>query len=211
MLGKLIPAGYPQDRDAIHVAVAPVVAAHELYPGTHVGWYDQNLNAVGTHLGDEVLPDDQLLGIVDPYLRAMVQPGERFWLFLYPLSITSLKHQWTHPAFPDPAPPPSISTQPSASPSEPGHWQWMPLSVEANDAKHASMEWLEHWAQTKDVDVEEFLQLVVENEHGSQHDWITFGTDAYGSIDDGDPVWHHVEVVTGVPMTAKPTTFHCAC
>jgi hypothetical protein len=76
-------------RDAVHVAVAPTTAPRELQPGQHV---DQH----GNPEGPGVIP----VGIVDPFLREPVPPGRRFWLFLYPNTVTSLRHEWTHPAFP---------------------------------------------------------------------------------------------------------------
>jgi len=78
-------------RDAIHLAVEPVIAAMHLNPGEDVG----------------LLPDgrasksDNPLGIVDPFLKGVVFPGERFWLVVYPRQITSLRHVWSHPAFPE--------------------------------------------------------------------------------------------------------------
>jgi hypothetical protein len=44
-------------------------------------------------------PCDQPIGVVDPFLVKPVEPGQRFWLFLYPGSITGLRHVWSHPAF----------------------------------------------------------------------------------------------------------------
>ena len=76
-------------RDAVHVAVAPVVAAHRLSPGQHVG-----LGEDGRASADAVP-----VGVVDPFLRSPVEEGRRFWLFLYPNTVTSLRHVWTHPAF----------------------------------------------------------------------------------------------------------------
>ena len=90
-LGQLITDG-DRRRDAIHVAVAPVTAAARLVPGQHVGLVqDGNTELVG--------PCDRTIGVVDPFLAADVEPGQRFWLFLYPGTITGLRHVWTHSVF----------------------------------------------------------------------------------------------------------------
>ena len=82
-------AGADAGRDAVHVAIAPTTAPCELRPGQHVG-------PDGRPEGPGVTP----VGIVDPFLREVVRPGERFWLFLYPNTVTTLRHEWAHPAFP---------------------------------------------------------------------------------------------------------------
>ena len=90
-LGKLIDDG-DRCRDAIHIAVAPVTAAQYLQRGEHVGFVeDGNTELVGSSTNP--------IGIVDPFLAADVETGQRFWLFLYPGTITSLRHVWTHPQF----------------------------------------------------------------------------------------------------------------
>lgn len=96
-LGQLITT--PQQRDAIHVAVAPVIAAESMEPGQHVQLNNEGRGCSGK----------EPIGVVDPYLRHDVMPGEQFWLFLYPKTVTNLHHQWDHPAFvikPEPEPEP---------------------------------------------------------------------------------------------------------
>lgn len=90
-VGKLLGPGEGR-RDAIHVAVCPARAAEGLMPGDRVGLTGKDLEEVG--VGAKFL-----VGIVDPYLSAPVKKGERFWLFLFPGTVTSLRHVWTHPAF----------------------------------------------------------------------------------------------------------------
>lgn len=92
--GKLVPDDFPDERDAIHIATAAVYAAHVLKPGQHVGLSTTSERA-DVMEGNSATP----LGIVDPFLKSTVKKGERFWVFLYPGSIRSLRHNWTHPDF----------------------------------------------------------------------------------------------------------------
>lgn len=84
-MGQLISSS--AQRDAIHIALAPVQAKEPLIPGCQV-------SADGSLVGPCV-------GIVDPFLPYPVRTGDWFWLFLYPNTITGLSHRWSHPAFPD--------------------------------------------------------------------------------------------------------------
>lgn len=90
-IGKLIEG--ESNRDAIHVAIAPVVANEMLRPGEAVGFIeDGNTSLVGRKV-------DGLIGIVDPYLKEPVLKNDSFWLFLYPNTVTGMRHHWSHPAF----------------------------------------------------------------------------------------------------------------
>lgn len=75
-IGTILDGSDP--RDAIHIAVIPMVATSILWPGQRLA-----------------------NGIVDPFLVGRVVVGQWFYLFLYPNTITSLRHSWTHPAFPE--------------------------------------------------------------------------------------------------------------
>jgi hypothetical protein len=89
-LGMLIGEG--EKRDAIHLAVEPVVCgARILHAGEHVKLVDGKA---------QKCPPGKGVGIVDPFMETEVIKGERFWLVVYPRQITSLRHVWDHPAFP---------------------------------------------------------------------------------------------------------------
>jgi hypothetical protein len=90
-LGTII--GENEKRDAIHLAVLPVVAGMRLYPGQEINANSDGVAAAAT--GG--------LGIVDPFLPGVVHPEQRFWMVLKPRIITSLRHVWSHPSFADEA------------------------------------------------------------------------------------------------------------
>ena len=90
--GNLITDGNRR-RDAVHVAVIPVTTRELLLPGQHVGLTDDDSYE---YVGQKC---EKKIGIVDPYLKEPLEPGSRFWLFLYPDTITDLRHAWSHPDF----------------------------------------------------------------------------------------------------------------
>jgi hypothetical protein len=88
-LGTIITDG---GRDAIHLAVEPVIAGENLKVGEDIG-----VEKDGTASAREGITK---VGIVDPFLKKAVKKGEMFWLIVYPRQITSLRHVWEHPNFP---------------------------------------------------------------------------------------------------------------
>jgi hypothetical protein len=179
-IGKLITGNDPH-RDAIHIAVAPVIAGEKLYPGQHVGMKDGRGIAGGTYIG-----------IVDPFLTVPVYPEQRFWLFLYPGSITSLRHHWEHPAFPD---------EPTGR-DAPGSTQ--------DPAIAASMAWLHDYASD--------LELTYDVLMASADDWIEHGDRLCGGsnlqgVMTSDDFWDHYIAVTGkgVPRGKRDSFFSCTC
>lgn len=85
------------ERDAIHVALCPMVATERLLPNQPVGIVCKRSTMEFVYCG--VQGARGTVGVVDPFLRAPVEKGQRCWLFLYPNTVTSLRHQWTHPQF----------------------------------------------------------------------------------------------------------------
>lgn len=168
-LGSIISEN--EKRDAIHLAVENVTAQVRLYPGQDVGPDGTPLNPVG---------------IVDPFLKQPVQPGERFWLVVYPRMIKSLRHVWTHPAFTDEP----VATLPS---------------------KAASEAWLRNFCATADCpDYETTLALAV-NHDGDDAYLFVDGSDAHGDIP--AEFWDHVEIVTGKKIESgkRAAYFSCSC
>jgi len=179
-------------RDAVHVAVVAAEAQTKLVPGQDVG-YLQGLATTADPIG-----------IVDPFLKSAVQPGQRFWLYLYPRTITGLNHYWTHPAFPD------------ARPSE----AYAPPA-----AKLASEQWLRDFCESADCPgYDKVMRLISEGDYidGDEpgypayycgkydNEYLHFGgSEAHGEIP--PEFWTHAENVLGKKLTKRPTYFSCSC
>jgi hypothetical protein len=185
-LGK-VPLGPDEQRDAIHIAVAPVVAAETLEPGQRIGFVQAgNTERVGK--------SDKTIGIVDPFLQSAVWEGARFWMFLLPNTITSLRHNWTHPAFGD-----------GATKDESRVWI-EGFAAELNQTYSRLMDAAAHW-QDGEADIAA--------KRTSWNDNYTYdNTEAYKDVDDAKwPIfWKHYEIVTGTKVRDHEATFFtCSC
>lgn len=189
-LGKIIDG--TQKRDAIHLAVEPVIAGQDLLPGDHVKLEDGFAFDCGVGCAQSV-------GIVDPFIEKHIKKGERFWLVIYPRVITSLRHVWTHPDFKDEI--------------EEG---------KNSEAYKLAENWMRDFAREVNLDYEILIkaasgQEIVENGYISafaeiDSEFFHFHSmDAYGDIP--PEFWDHMEILTGKKFDkdSRPTSFNCSC
>lgn len=181
-LGSIIDAS--QKRDAIHIAVEPVVSVDRLLrPGDDVGFKEGGVGVC-----------DNPVGIVDPFLKRSVLNGEHFWLLVYPRTITSLRHVWTHPAFPQA----EESIQPPQSETD------------------ASKRWIEKFAARIPLSYETIMRgardYVEDQERGGYGKCLSFGGLLEGEHVP-DKFWPHYEWVSGtqVDQAHRGSFFSCSC
>jgi hypothetical protein len=185
-----------QHRDAIHIAVDPVEAGADLPRGSHITV--KNGIAMPATEGSE---DD--LGIVDPFLPVKkVKKGQQFWFLMHPRMVKSLRHVWSHPAFPDEA----------------------GVLHKKTDADIAASElWLRKFCDEADCPGYDIVMKLISEgslsspdseyyDTGGTYDdeYLHFsGSDAHGSIP--PEFWDHAELVLGRKLTQRPTYFSCSC
>lgn len=176
-LGTII--GESAGRDAIHLAVEPAIAAHELRPGQDVGFVNGGVGAC-----------NKPLGIVDPFLKSPVQKGERFWFIVYPRQITSLRHVWAHPAFPE------------------------ALDKHTDASMSASERWIREFAASIPLDYDTILDgardWVESKKRGSWGELLCFGGLLEGKRVP-DAFWPHYEAVTGEQVEENYRRSFFAC
>lgn len=182
-MGNLLPED-AAGRDAVHVAVFSAVSSVKLFPGQDVG-------AVSDGEGRDVAVAPlgaPLIGIVDPFLKVPAMPGERFWVYLYPRTITALAHRWSHPAF------------------EGAETTYAPPT-----AKLESEKWLRDFCDGSDCpSYESVMGKIIDGGSSWDDDYLHFdGHDAHGEIP--DEFWKHVEIVLGHRPARTPKYFSCSC
>lgn len=180
-IGKILS---PEEnlRDAIHIAIVPVIAAHKMAPASHVG-LDKDGKASYSF-------DGEYVGIIDPFLENAAQKGQKVYLFLYPNTITSLKHFWTHPAF----------------------------DVEKIEApktltdKQISEAWIRDYAET-DCDGLSYEDLMYAAERFVKYNDYFVQGGRFEGMGVSDEFWNHYEKVTSneVPESKRGCIFSCSC
>lgn len=169
-------------RDAVHIAVIPAIAGEALVPGTWVA-KNKDVFVVAKDAKDAV-------GIVDPFRRLAVKKGSRFWLCLFPKTVTSLRHHWTHPAFP--------ADEKTAD--------------NADDIAKSEM-WLREYAarmncyDEPDAAYERLIDGLKSGE------LFAYGSDLHGlhELDDADNLRYHAEKVIGIRIDFNDFSFSCSC
>lgn len=191
-MGAILPddAG---GRDAVHVAVFSAYSPRTVYPGQSIGRTGAT-NGVDTEVATEHPEPTEMIAIVDPFLGGAVHPGQRFWAYLLPRTITGLSHKWEHPAFG------AEAEKVYAAPA----------------SKLASEQWLRSFCESADCPgYEEVMGAAAQIADGRVVGWdgeyMHFNElDAHGEIP--PEFWDHVEVVLGRPIKGQRATyFSCAC
>jgi hypothetical protein len=183
VLGQLITGDV--ERDAIHIAVAPMTAASRLEPGWRIG-FNGNGEAIPAN------PGVTAIGIVDPFLQSPVPPGEKFYVMLFQNTIVGMRHHWEHPAF----------TEARRAASE----RWLRSFCDSHDCP--DYDTVVAAASGSPISAgDEYGQS-----YSNQYGYITFyGRDAHCDIP--NEFWHHIEVVTGIeiPSDKRARAFSCSC
>jgi hypothetical protein len=190
-LGELIEAGREAARDAVHIAVVPVEAGVDLSPG----YWVRVVAGLAFEVDGPTSPG--AVGVVDPYLENGPERGQRFWLYLRPGSITALRHEWDHPAFP-------LSRPRDESDAR-----------VARDVEEAltgqAKRWLEEFALKVGMTYDEFVGHLEEGEG------ITFDSDDYRQdvcYEHRDEIWKNAEEALGKTFDRPHRDrvyFSCSC
>lgn len=186
----------PAERDAIHVAIVPVTSDEVLYAAQHVGLVKGTLDKVTPSVAPHI-------GIVDPFWKGPVYPGSRFYMVLFQGSITSLRHDWTHPAF-ETAPVVPVKRERKAKAKiEPE------IVLPIVDAG-ASPNWIRDFASSVGLSSVILMDGAASYLHCG--DYLCFGGLLAGK-DVPDEFWNHYEIVTGtiVAPENRGTFFTCSC
>lgn len=170
-----------EERDAIHIAVAPLIAHRLLRTGEHIGVDpdDNTLSADAAVCGN-------YCGIVDPFRTNYVKEGERFWLLLYPGTAVGLRHVYTHPVL-----------------------DAKKLTDVKNKLLHGdSLAYIQRTADAAGLSFDRLMEAAAD--YQSHGEYMIDGG-RWESFSVGPEFWTHWTALTGKQVNDKGNFFSCSC
>lgn len=184
--------------DAVHIAIAPITACETLKPGDHVGFVGSSGFVGKVH---------NPIGVIDPFLKGPVEEGESCWMFMYPNTITGLRHDWVHPAFPMM----SLGSTDTDSSFDKGP-AVVEESVLVGVFETESKLWLENFASKWGMNFSEMVDSAVSGKYVVAH-----GVDLHSKEELGEDhafFWLHMANYTGQKFTKEQIddfSWGCSC
>lgn len=175
-LGKIIET--PQERDAVHIAVVPmkVFCSENSYggmqPGTRVGFLPGHSDTVADADSRDYSSNIKPIGIIDPFLDVGVRNGQTVWVYLFPGTVTGLRHHWEHPAFNE--------------------------AEEAAAKMSDSERWLRTFAEQYNFDYDDMLSKALNPDADEWGAYIVArGVDLHSRPGEHDEFWRQLEAYSG--------------
>lgn len=191
-LGAL--CGPKDQRDAIHIAIVPVTAGEPIWAGALLKF------APGSQ--EVVMPCNTrkfAVGIADPFIEGGIEKGRRFYMCMFPYTITSLRHEWTHPAFTEP----TVETAGAR-----GERVRQVTAALMGDEK-----WLREFAERVEVTYEELIKSAHEYLDRGEYHVLPYTTPDI-SEERTRKFWENFQAVTGRVVEEKHKEqmfFSCSC
>lgn len=187
-VGKKLPEYV--ERDAIHIAVLPVVLGPpvlDIYLSGDPVRFIGDSTILVTQCDEH---DSNSIGIIDPFIKEPPKEGDRVFVFMYPGTITGLRHQWSHPMVNDDTTPRS----------------------DLSALRRVSELWLREFAARWCFDYDELIRDAA----SSGHRVLCAGRDMYGDLSDSEKAmfWNHLSLVVGKVIDEEhreATIWRCAC
>lgn len=185
-------------RDAIHIAVIPVVLTFyrvtTYSPGQPVR-VTKALSKAGVYFVEpaESIKSEDCVGIIDPFLTRSINVYDDVtdvYLCLKPNTITGMKHEWQHPLF---------TSQPDNNSNN---------SSDTDEEYSEAEAWLSDHASVLGMTIEQLLS-------GIRQYLLYEYPLCTGTFMEDTPyeLWLHYETLTGskVPMSARRDFYMCSC
>jgi hypothetical protein len=203
-------------RDAIHLAVEPVIAGQPLKAGDHIYLHEDKAFKVPKN-------SPSALGIVDPFLPSQVKEGQSFWLVVYPRKITSLRHVWSHPSFPETAAevePVALQRKIPETLEESQErvvaikTELYTLEQEWVKAKQAAYNWIDNYRDRLGIEAstEELIGYGESNLDGKYGEYLVEGGTLEGECV-AEEFWDHLAIYLNreIPDDDRNNFFSCRC